>query len=362
MSVRISLRDVCVRLGGKLVLDRISLDVERGSFVTLLGPSGSGKTTALNVVAGFVRQESGHVRFDEEVVDTLPAHLREVGYVFQSYALFSHMTVVENASFALRARGVKRAERRRRSQRMLDLVQLGDAADRPVRTLSGGQQQRVALARALVFEPGLLLLDEPLAALDKQLRESMQVELKRIQRELGVTAIAVTHDQTEALTMSDRVAIVNEGSIEQVGSPEDVYRRPRTLFVARFLGEANLLAVSNSGEVAGLGVRLNDRTSGTAVLRPDDLGVAELGMQGDGRVPATVEEVVFQGVRYRVVVRAEGGAGNRYVLSLPADVGEDLSTLRGGARVNLVVDTARVHLIPETATENGESPDLAQAV
>jgi putative spermidine/putrescine transport system ATP-binding protein len=339
MSVELIVEDACVELGGTQILDRISFGVQPGEFVTLLGPSGSGKTTTLNLIAGFVRARSGHVRFGGEIVDDLAPQQRGIGIVFQNYAIFPTMSVLENVAFPLRARGVPRRERERRAQEYLELVQLGGMGSRRSLTLSGGQQQRVALARALVFEPALLLLDEPLAALDKQLRESMQIELKRIQREVGVTTIAVTHDQVEALTMSDRVGIMGAGRLEQYGTPEEVYRRPATEFVARFLGEANLLAVGADGHVPALGVSLPGARGGTAVVRPEDVDL--LGANGSSEGVGTVAELDFQGARYRVVVEVQSGGS--LIVSLPA--GASGQALSRGDRVQVRCDPREIHVM-----------------
>src|ERR1700761_3833407 len=237
MSTELSLEDVRVHLGGKEILCGVSIDIQPGEFLTLLGPSGSGKTTTLNVIAGLIENTGGHVKFDGKPFDKRPAHDRDIGLVFQSYALFPHMTVGDNVSFPLRTRKVPKGERGPIVERMLELVQLPGTAGRKVSSLSGGQQQRIALARALA--------PAPRAALDKQLREVMQIELKRIHEEVGVTTVAVTHDQTEAMTMSDRVAIMRDGHLEQIDTPEGLYRRPATLFAARFLGETNLIPVED---------------------------------------------------------------------------------------------------------------------
>jgi ABC-type Fe3+/spermidine/putrescine transport system ATPase subunit len=223
--------------GETAAVREVSLAVGAGEFVTLLGPSGSGKTTTLMIVAGFVEPSAGDVRIGGRSVLGLPPHRRNLGVVFQSYALFPHMPVFDNVAFPLRMRRVDRTETRRRVAAALDMVQLGALAERRIHQLSGGQQQRVALARALVFEPPVLLMDEPLGALDRKLREQMQLEIKRLQRALGLTAIYVTHDQEEALLLSDRVAIMHEGAIHQVGAPAEVYERPATAFVADFVGE-----------------------------------------------------------------------------------------------------------------------------
>src|SRR3569623_345779 len=223
------------------VVDRLDLDIERGEFLTLLGPSGSGKTTTLMMLAGFEPPTEGEILLEGKPLSRLPPHRRAIGMVFQNYALFPHMSVADNIAFPLTVRGMAREEVARRVERALDMVQLESFAERRPAQLSGGQQQRVALARALVFEPKLVLMDEPLGALDKQLREQMQLEIKHIHRNLGVTVVYVTHDQSEALTMSDRVAGFNDGVIQQLAKPDDLYERPQNAFVAQFIGENNRL-------------------------------------------------------------------------------------------------------------------------
>jgi len=337
----LTLSHLDAELGGAQILRDVSLDIAPGEFVSLLGPSGSGKSTTLNVVGGFVRQSSGQVTLGERVVDDVPVHERDIGFVFQSYGLFPHMTVGDNIGFPLRVRKVAKSRRRAMVEEILNLVQLDGMVDRRVTSLSGGQQQRVALARALVFRPSVLLLDEPLAALDKQLRNAMQIEIKRIQREIGVTTVAVTHDQTEALTMSDRVAVMNEGRIEQLGTPEELYQRPASLFVARFLGEANLLDVGPRGELPQLGLRVA-ASGGVAVVRPEDVAVEPDGAPG---VCAHVEEVSFQGVRYRVVVRVEGSAERRLVASMP--IADDSSAPTVGRRVAISSRRLDLHVVAD---------------
>jgi putative spermidine/putrescine transport system ATP-binding protein len=319
MSVSVAIDGLTVHLSGTPILHEVSLSVPAGSFVTLLGPSGSGKTTTLNVLAGFAEATSGHVLLDDRPIDGLPANRRDIGFVFQNYALFPHMTVAQNVEFPLIARKIPKDRRRELVAGALELVHLPDVGARPVRLLSGGQQQRIALARALVFSPALLLLDEPLAALDKQLREAMQIELKRIQRETGTTTIAVTHDQAEALSMSDLVAIMNGGRIEQVGSPEEVYRRPATQFVARFLGEANLLPV-RSGRVEALGLPVGDGTEGTTVIRPEDLLPSAAG--SPGTVTGTVTGIVYQGARLRLSVTVPGCPEPLLVSAVPGELAQ----------------------------------------
>ena len=232
----------------------VSLDIRPGEFLTLLGSSGSGKTTTLMMIAGFEKPSAGTIAIDGVMVQDLPPHRRGIGMVFQTYALFPHMTAGENIAFPLRQRGVDKATQRRLVRETLDLVRLPGHEDRYPRQLSGGQQQRIALARAIVFRPSLLLMDEPLGALDKQLRESMQREIRRLHQELGITFLYVTHDQEEALTMSDRIAVMNDGRIAQLGTPEDLYDRPADRFVASFIGESNFLTGVARGEDHGMAV------------------------------------------------------------------------------------------------------------
>jgi putative spermidine/putrescine transport system ATP-binding protein len=345
VSVRATIDGISVELGGARILHRVSLECLPGEFVTLLGPSGSGKTTMLNVIAGLVKHLEGHVLFDGESIEGLPSYARDIGIVFQSYALFPHMSVEDNIAFPLLARKVPKAERRARVSEMLRLVRLPDTEKRAVTSLSGGQQQRVALARALAAHPRLLLLDEPMAALDKSLRDTMQLELKRIQRETGITTIAVTHDQTEALTMSDRVAIMHLGRIEQVDEPRTLYRRPRNLFVSRFLGEANLFPV-RAGEVAAFGVRIDAAGDGLAILRPEDLTLAEGHVESGARLHAHVESAVFQGSRVRLVLRADG----LDPIIVSATPSAETETLGPGAPVTVTCDPRDIHVVPEDDT------------
>jgi putative spermidine/putrescine transport system ATP-binding protein len=344
MSTALSLQDVRVHLGGNEILCGVSLDIQPGEFVTLLGPSGSGKTTTLNVIAGLVDNTGGSVMFDGKSVDKRPSHDRDIGLVFQSYALFPHMTVGENVAFPLRTRKVPKSERGPIVERMLELVQLPGTAKRKVASLSGGQQQRVALARALSPSPSVLLLDEPMAALDKQLRETMQIELKRIHEEVGVTTVAVTHDQTEAMTMSDRVAIMRDGLLEQIGTPEELYQRPATLFAARFLGEANLVPVSD-GRLDGFGCEGSKR-AGTAVLRPEDFTTVDAGTS----LPALTVKVItasYQGNRYRL--DCDRGPGcEPMIVSLPPTT--DPATIAPGAELRLGLrEPQKVHVVEEAA-------------
>jgi putative spermidine/putrescine transport system ATP-binding protein len=280
--------------GTVVAADGIDLEIAPGEFFTMLGPSGSGKTTLLRMIAGFERPDAGTIELNGADVTHRPPYLRNVNTVFQDYALFPHMTVLENIEYGLRVRKVPRADRRARAERALELVRLSDLGRRRPVQLSGGQRQRVALARAIVNEPEVLLLDEPLGALDLKLRQEMQTELKRIQREVGITFVYVTHDQEEALTMSDRVAVMNSGRIEQLASPTEVYERPATEFVAGFIGVSNLL----------------ERDGKRITVRPEKVRILE---DGDDAPPGShveageIVDAVYLGVLTRYVITLEGG-------------------------------------------------------
>jgi putative spermidine/putrescine transport system ATP-binding protein len=273
----------------------VDLEIAEGEFFTMLGPSGSGKTTLLRVIAGFERPDSGTVELGGADVTRQPPYARDVNTVFQDYALFPHMTVIENVEYGLKIRKIPKAERRRRAERTLDMVRLSELGGRKPLQLSGGQRQRVALARAIVNEPEVLLLDEPLGALDLKLRQEMQTELKRIQQEVGITFIYVTHDQEEALTMSDRLAVLNRGQIEQIGTPVEVYECPATEFVAGFIGISNLI---DRG-----GYRLTVRPEKVHLLLDD----AEPAPSGAHVESGIVDEVIYLGVVTRYRVSLEGG-------------------------------------------------------
>ncbi|WP_051791248.1 ABC transporter ATP-binding protein [Amycolatopsis jejuensis] len=343
MTVKSDLVDVDVRLGGAAILHQVSLSIPAGAFLTLLGPSGSGKTTTLNVLAGFVKPQSGHVLFDGQSVERLPPEQRSTGIVFQDYALFPHLTVGENIAFPLRARRMSREERRTRIENMLDLVELPGAARKHITALSGGQRQRVALARALVFEPRLLLLDEPLAALDKHLRETMQRELRRIQKQLDITTVAVTHDQAEALVMSDYLAIMRDGRIEQVGTPREVYAKPDTRFVATFLGEANIVS-THDPVAARLGAPVE--REGDVVIRPEDLHLTRAdAAHADGHV----RSIEFHGSQLRVGIDLGGAAQTRELTAI-APIGSPAAQLNVGDPVEVSCDRSRAHVLAEDRT------------
>jgi putative spermidine/putrescine transport system ATP-binding protein len=305
-ALPISVRRLTKSYGDVRALDEVDLDVRSGEFLTLLGPSGSGKTTLLMVLAGFIRPDHGSLRFGEREVIRLAPHKRDVGMVFQNYALFPHMDVAANVAFPLKLRGVARAEIGRRVAGALETVKLGGYGERRVDQLSGGQRQRVALARAIVFEPRILLMDEPLSALDKQLREHMQIELRHLHETLGMTTVYVTHDQREALTMSDRIAVINGGRIAQLDAPRRIYERPATRFVAEFIGESSFLAVEVAdGECrfAGRPLTLPEPPAGSGrrqlMIRPERLRLlSEDGDAGANVFEAKVAGLVYQGDSY----------------------------------------------------------------
>ena len=295
----------------------MDIAVARGEFVSLLGPSGCGKTTLLRIVAGLLTADRGTVRLDAEDISRRPPHKRDVGVVFQSYALFPHLTVAENVAFGLEARNFPRVEVAATVRRFLELVHLSEFADRSIRALSGGQQQRVAVARALAVRPKLLLLDEPFSALDRKLRETMQIELKRLLRELAITAVFVTHDQDEALNLSDRIAVMNRGVIEQLGDPATIYRSPATVFALEFIGLSTRIvgtvADVRDGRVAvrtplGTVLTPGQLAPGTPVLvgiRPERISI---GSGGGNTISAPLRDVVFQGSKVQLHFEAPGDA------------------------------------------------------
>ena len=304
----ISLRDIVVDFDGEQVLRHINLDIRNHEFVTLLGPSGCGKTTTLRIIGGFITPNSGDVFFDGKKINSLPPYKRAVNTVFQKYALFPNLNVFENIAFGLRLKKVPDKEIKERVFEMLDLVSMRGYERRDVNSLSGGQQQRVAIARALVNKPQVLLLDEPLGALDLKLRKEMQIELKKIQRETKITFIYVTHDQEEALTMSDTVVVMRAGEIQQIGTPIDIYNEPINAFVADFIGESNILdGVMIKDYVAEFAGRRFDcedfnfaeNEPVDVVIRPEDIKISA---PEDGQITGTVESVIFKGVHYEIVV------------------------------------------------------------
>jgi len=316
----VRLESLVKRFGDAVAVDDIDLHMPPGEFFTMVGPSGCGKTTTLRMIAGFERPTSGRILLDGVDVAQTPPHRRNVNTVFQSYALFPHLTVADNVAFGLKYKKATSDERRRLVAEMLALVRLTGFEKRKPGQLSGGQQQRVALARALILRPRVLLLDEPLGALDARLRKDLQVELKALQTEVGVTFVFVTHDQEEALTMSDRIAVMNEGRVEQAGTPQTVYEEPATLFVADFLGVSNLVS-ADAGPADGSGCSLrvgestlravqgaiNSRGDVKAMIRPERVSIEPHGTPGANRLPGMVEHVVFLGSFRELHVRLVGG-------------------------------------------------------
>jgi putative spermidine/putrescine transport system ATP-binding protein len=351
ISLPISIQDVTKTYGTFTALDNVSLEIASGEFITLLGPSGSGKTTLLMVLAGFIRPDSGEVRFGDRDVSLVPPHKRDVGMVFQNYALFPHMTVAGNVAYPLRLRRVGREETSDRVQKVLELVQLGEYGDRNIDQLSGGQRQRVALARAIVFEPRILLMDEPLSALDKKLREQMQIEVRHLHQRLGMTTVYVTHDQREALTMSDRVAVIDKGCFRQIGSPRDVYERPDSRFIAEFIGESHFVAVSvraGTAHYRDKPLKLAEPPRHPAsqqflVMRPEKLELVTGGEDGLNVFEGTAREIVYQGESMLLYVDLSDGV--EIAIRRPA-TSAGLALPAPGAPVRLGLPASDTILVP----------------
>mgnify|MGYP003603677472 FL=1 len=308
MRKLIEFKNIVKSFDDSLVLKGINLSIHENEFVTLLGPSGCGKTTLLRILGGFISQNEGHVYFDDIEISNVPPYKREINTVFRRYALFPHMNVHDNIAFGLHIKKQDKQTIEQKVKKMLKLVNLQGYEDRPVTLLSGGQQQRVAIARALVNEPMVLLLDEPLGALDLKLRKEMQVELKKIQQEVGITFIYVTHDQEEALTMSDTIVVMNNGEIQQIGSPTDIYNEPENRFVADFIGESNILEglmledykVKFDDQIFEcVDYGFEDNLEVDIVLRPEDIDIVPLDM---GRIKGIIKSTIFKGVHFEVVV------------------------------------------------------------
>jgi spermidine/putrescine transport system ATP-binding protein len=373
----VELCHVTKRFGDFAAVDDLSLELAQGEFFTLLGPSGCGKTTTLRMIAGFERPDEGEIRIEGSDVAQLPPHKRPTNTVFQSYALFPHLTVEANVAFGLKRKKVSKGEISERVAAELERVGLAAEAKRKPAQLSGGMQQRVALARALVNLPKVLLLDEPLGALDLKLRKGLQVELKRIQREVGITFVYVTHDQEEALTMSDRIAVMNRGRIEQVAPPEDVYERPATTFVAGFIGVSNLMpaTVASSGRVRlASGPELATETGGlstgeqcAAVVRPEKLRVDPAGegapsANGSPRVEGVVESSLYLGTATQLIVGLEGDV--RMTVLVPnASEAERQRLPGGGAKVELSWEPEHMHVVRESPVDGsaGDGASVSEA-
>lgn len=357
-DVAVRFSNVVKKFGDITALHSVSLQIGRGEFMTLLGPSGCGKTTLLNLVAGFFSPDGGEIRIGDDLVNEVPTYKREIGMMFQNYALFPHMTVAANVGYGLKMRGVPKADIARRIRDVLALVKLQGLEDRKPRQLSGGQQQRVALARALVINPKVLLLDEPFSALDKNLRASMQVELREIQRKLGVTTIFVTHDQSEALSLSDRIAVMLEGRIRQVGAPVEIYGKPCERFVASFVGDANVLRgrlktidASNAivafsgGHVKVPASELRGLSPPAAVdlfIRPEQLHVSD--SAGTGVSVGTVTTLIYQGDHVDIYFESSDSVSGRLLVRLSG--AEAMSRWPIGARLSISIECGKVIVFP----------------
>ena len=352
----IAFRDIDKTYDGEhFVVTGLNLEVARGEFLSLLGPSGSGKTTTLMMLAGFETPTSGHILLDGQRLDDKPPHLRDIGMVFQNYALFPHLTVAQNVAFPLSVRAIPKTEQQARVNRALDMVELGHLGDRRPAQLSGGQQQRVALARALVFEPRVVLMDEPLGALDKRLRETMQYEIIRLHQTLGLTIVYVTHDQGEALTMSDRVAVFSDGCIQQLASPTELYENARNAFVANFVGENNglqgrvselsddwaQLTLTNGEHVRGRrseGLQVDGPA--TLALRPERTHLGLANANTDNALTAQVQRLIYCGDHYRVELALAGDAS--IVAKVPNLQHHDLPSVGDSVTVSWRHDDCKV--------------------
>ena len=337
----IELKGITKSYGKDTILDNLSLNIKKNEFLTLLGPSGCGKTTTLKIIAGFETADSGQVVFENNIINDIPPYERQLNTVFQKYALFPHMNVYENIAFGLKLKKMPKDVIDQKVKEMLKLVALEGYENRDIEALSGGQQQRVAIARALVNEPKVLLLDEPLGALDMKLRKGMQIELKRIQQKLGITFIFVTHDQEEALTMSDTIVVMNKGEIQQMGSPEDIYNEPANSFVAKFIGESNIVdgtmlddfKVEFAGRIFNCvdkGFEKNEAIE--VVIRPEDF---EMVKYEEGMLKVNVTSVIFKGVHYEIEVKDEN---HTWIL-------HNTKHAEIGSKIGLSLDPESIHIM-----------------
>ena len=325
----IELNHISKRFGDKVVLDDVSLFVKKGEFVTILGPSGCGKTTLLRILAGFGTASEGEIRIAGEQMTDIPPHLRPVNTVFQRYALFPHLNVYDNIAFGLKLKKVKADEIDMRVRRALKMVGMTDYEWRDVNSLSGGQQQRVAIARAIINQPQVLLLDEPLAALDLKMRKDMQMELKQMHKELGITFVYVTHDQEEALTLSDTIVVMSEGRVQQIGTPIDIYNEPSNAFVADFIGESNIL---NGTMIKDKG--FGENTPVDVVIRPEDIYI--MARTDSGMFNGVVQSCIFKGVHYEMTVNTAEG----YEIMI-----QDYNAFEAGQEVSMIIKPSDIHVM-----------------
>lgn len=352
MSQVLSIENVTKRYGNFTAIQDVTLRIEKGEFFTLLGPSGCGKTTLLRMIAGFNTIEEGEIKFGSTVINSIPAHKRNTGMVFQNYAIFPHLTVFENVAYGLKARNLSKLEITRQVEEVLDLVKMGEYIQRQPSKLSGGQQQRVALARAIVIKPEVLLMDEPLSNLDAKLRVEMRSVIKKIQQNLGITTVYVTHDQEEALAISDRIAVMNLGTIQQMGDPLTIYTRPKNTFVSNFIGTSTFLSCTVKDSLitvfgSSFEMKLGKPYTGKAVLaiRPEEVRMVE---QKDGVLQGEIQFVTFLGdfISYEVTLQDKSSLQiNEYI--------KDTTRIRNvGDKVGLTFDTARVNLFDESGEES----------
>jgi len=336
---KLDIRGVSKRFHSVVAVDDVSLEVADGEFLTLLGPSGSGKTTLLTIVAGLVPPDGGDVWIDGKLATYMPSHKRDIGMVFQNYALFPHLSVFENIAFPLRMRRMAAAQIRTEVNRVLEIVELPEVGDRLPRQLSGGQQQRIALARCMVYQPSIIIMDEPLGALDKGLRDTMQLEIKRLHQQYGITVLYVTHDQEEALALSDRICLMRLGRAEQISTPHDLYFSPKSVFAANFIGDSNLIegrvtqVAGGRTVIAGPGECVIEKKTAdqrfavgdpvVAMIRPENLRLGERSQDTRNALPGTVESVLFAGSVMSVFLRREDGAVVQVKLLMTRHVGEN---------------------------------------
>ena len=346
----IKIENLAKAFGEKVILDNVSLDIKRGEFVTLLGPSGCGKTTLLRMLAGFMQPDSGTITMEDKDILSMPPHKRPLNTVFQRYALFPHLNVYENIAFGLKLKKVDSKEIEKRVRRALKMVSMTDYEDRDVNSLSGGQQQRVAIARAIVNQPQVLLLDEPLAALDLKMRKDMQLELKQMHEALGITFIYVTHDQEEALTLSDTIVVMSEGKIQQIGTPIDIYNEPVNSFVADFIGESNILngTMIKDKEVEFIGHKFEcvdkgfgENTAVDVVIRPEDIYI--VGNVENADFTGVVKSCIFKGVHYEMFVETDKG----FELMI-----QDYNAFEEGAKVGMFIKPSDIHVMRKERTCN----------
>lgn len=346
-DIIIDLKNITKKYGDNVVIENLNLYVRRNEFITLLGPSGCGKTTTLNIIAGFENVNEGEVIFENKVVNNVPPHKRQINTVFQKYALFTHMNVYENVAFGLRIKKLSEREIKEKVKNILKLVDLEGYEKRSTDSLSGGQQQRVAIARALVNEPKVLLLDEPLGALDLKLRKEMQHEIKKIQQTLNITFIFVTHDQEEALTMSDTIVVMNKGKIQQIGTPEDIYNEPKNIFVAKFIGESNIVdGMMHEDYKVTFEDRLftcvdkgfNKDEYVDVVIRPEDIKIAAF---GQGMINGVVTSVIFKGVHYEIQVEVNN---KKWLI-------HNIKNVKAGEKIGMNIYPEDIHIMRKVSEE-----------